>query len=68
MYKHKYNSKALHQKPHVISTKIGESNLADVIVDSPLIRLLTALRFDPNTDPLRGCQLLKSNTCIILPV
>ena len=34
----------------------GESNLADVIVDSPLIRLLTALRFDPNTDPLSSFQ------------
>ena len=36
--------------------KNGESNLADVIVDSPLIRLLTALRFDPNTDPLSSFQ------------
>ena len=35
---------------------MGESNLADVIVDSPLIRLLTASRFDPNIDPLSSFQ------------
>ena len=29
---------------------------ADVIVDSPLISLWTAFRFDPNTDPLSTFQ------------
>ena len=44
--------------PLVNNSKIsnGESNLADVIVDSPLIRLLTAFRFDPNTHPLSTFQ------------